>query len=52
MPGYGLPAPLQLFIGRRGRQTAGHLKSTFHDFLRRTTRTAGECRLQQFLSVR
>ena len=50
--GNSLKAPLQFFIGKRVRHTAGRFKSPFDDFLRRPAHTAGECRFKQFLPVR
>ena len=50
--GNGLPPPFPLFIGKRGRHTAGRFKSPFDDFLRRAAHTTGERRFQQSLPVR
>ena len=50
--GNSLTAPLQIFLGRRARHTAGHFQSPFDDFLWRATHTEGERRFKQFLPVR
>ena len=50
--GHSLSAPLELFIRKCGRHTAGRFQSPFDDFLGRAAYTAGERRLEQFLAVR